>query len=104
VSVAAYVRVRSKSQDTAMPRAAIERAATARGDTVALWFSEQRSGRTIARPELDRLRQAAREGHFRKLYVFRLDRLNALWHPRHARSDRRIPGTRMLGGLDRGRV
>jgi len=58
-----------------MQKAAIERAAKARGDAVGLWFSEQRSGRTIARPELDRLRQAAREGQFRKLYVFRLDRL-----------------------------
>jgi DNA invertase Pin-like site-specific DNA recombinase len=73
--VAAYVRVSSKSQDTAMQRSAIERAASARGDRVEHWFSEQRSGRTIQRPELDRLRQAAREGQFRKLYVFRLDRL-----------------------------
>jgi DNA invertase Pin-like site-specific DNA recombinase len=58
-----------------MQQAAIERAATSRGDTVSLWFSEQRSGRSIARPELERLRQTAREGRFRKLYVFRLDRL-----------------------------
>jgi len=66
--VAAYVRVSSKSQDTAMQRAAIERAAAARGDSVALWFSEQRSGRTIQRPELDRLRQAAREGQSERVF------------------------------------
>src|SRR5215468_3997888 len=73
--IAAYIRVSSRSQDTAMQRSAIERAATARGDSITKWFEEKRSGRTLARPELDRLRQAARGGQFRKLYVFRLDRL-----------------------------
>jgi DNA invertase Pin-like site-specific DNA recombinase len=72
---AAYLRVSSKAQDTAMQRKAIERAATARGDLVATWYSEKRSGRTLARPELDRLRADARAGLVRRLYVFRLDRL-----------------------------
>lgn len=73
--VAAYVRVSSKAQDHATQRAAIERAATARGDTVAHWYGEKRSGKTLARPELDRLRADVRSGHVRKVYVFRLDRL-----------------------------
>lgn len=72
---AAYVRVSSKSQDGTMQRAAIERAAAARGDTVAAWYEEKRSGGTLARPELDRLRQDARAGGIRRLYLFRLDRL-----------------------------
>lgn len=58
-----------------MQRAAIERAAAARGDTIGAWYSEKRSGKTIARPELDRLRADARAGSVRRLYVFRLDRL-----------------------------
>jgi DNA invertase Pin-like site-specific DNA recombinase len=71
----AYLRVSSKAQDHAMQRAAIERASLARGDTVGAWYQEKRSGRTLARPELDRLRADARAGHVRRLYVFRLDRL-----------------------------
>lgn len=58
-----------------MQRAAVERAAAARGDTVATWYGEKRSGRVLARPELDRLRADARAGTIRRLYVFRLDRL-----------------------------
>jgi DNA invertase Pin-like site-specific DNA recombinase len=71
----AYVRVSSRAQDLASQRAAIERAALARGDTIAQWFSEKLSARTIARPELTRLRGDARAGKVRRLYVFRLDRL-----------------------------
>lgn len=75
MNVAAYVRVSSKAQDLAMQRASIERACAARGDVVTAWYGEKRSGKTIARPELDRLRSDARTGLIGKLYVFRLDRL-----------------------------
>src|SRR5216684_5668169 len=75
MSAAAYVRVSSKSQDTAMQKAAIERAASARGDSIGTYYEEKRSGRTLARPELDRLRVDARSGLIRRLYLFRLDRL-----------------------------
>src|SRR6266849_121299 len=75
MNTAAYVRVSSKAQDTAMQRASIERAASARGDAVATWYEEKRSGKTLARPELDRLRVDARSGFIRRLYLFRLDRL-----------------------------
>jgi DNA invertase Pin-like site-specific DNA recombinase len=71
----AYLRVSSRAQDFATQKAAIERAATARGDTVATWYSEKRSGRLLGRPELDRLRQEARAGSVPRLYVYRLDRL-----------------------------
>src|SRR5690348_8209640 len=73
--VAAYVRVSSKAQDLGMQRGAVERAAAARGDVVDVWYAEKKSARTLARPELDRLRVDARSGLVRKLYLFRLDRL-----------------------------
>jgi DNA invertase Pin-like site-specific DNA recombinase len=72
---AAYVRVSSKSQTLDMQRAAIERAAKARRDTIAEWFSDKQSARTLSRPGLEKLRQAAREGRVPRLYVYRLDRL-----------------------------
>jgi DNA invertase Pin-like site-specific DNA recombinase len=71
----AYVRVSSRAQDHATQVAAIERAAHARGDTIARVYAEKRSGKTIARPELDRLRADARAGLVRRVYLFRLDRL-----------------------------
>ena len=73
--VAAYVRVSSRAQDHASQRASIERAAAARGDSIDEWFSEKRSGKSLDRPELDRLRAAVRAGEVRRLYVYRLDRL-----------------------------
>jgi DNA invertase Pin-like site-specific DNA recombinase len=75
VNVAAYYRVSSKAQDFATQRNAVERAATARGDTISMWRSEKRSGRHLARPELDSLRADARAGLIRKLYIYKLDRL-----------------------------
>jgi len=73
----AYLRVSSKAQDHATQRAAVERAALARGDKIAPdgWYAEKLSGKTLARPELDRLRADARAGKIRRLYVYRLDRL-----------------------------
>jgi DNA invertase Pin-like site-specific DNA recombinase len=75
VNAQAYLRVSSKAQDFPTQRAAIERAALARGDVVNAWYAEKRSGKTLARPELDRLRADARAGLVGRLYVFRLDRL-----------------------------
>jgi DNA invertase Pin-like site-specific DNA recombinase len=72
---AAYIRVSSKSQTLDMQRAAIERAAKARRDTIDEWFSDKQSARSLSRPGLERLRQAAREGRGPRLYVYRLDGL-----------------------------
>jgi len=72
---AAYIRVSSKSQTLDMQRAAVERAARTRRDTIADWYSDKQSARTLARPGLEKLRQAAREGRVPRLYVYRLDRL-----------------------------
>jgi DNA invertase Pin-like site-specific DNA recombinase len=73
---AAYLRVSSRGQDEALQRAAITRAAAARGETVDLWFSEIRSaGKASARPELDAVRNLARAGALARLWVFKLDRV-----------------------------
>jgi DNA invertase Pin-like site-specific DNA recombinase len=69
------VRVSSKAQDHTTQRHAIERAAEARGDRIVRWYAEKRSAKTIARPELERLRADARAGKVRRTYVYRLDRL-----------------------------
>src|SRR3990172_8268718 len=71
----AYMRVSSRAQDVATQRSAVERAAAGRGDTIEVWFSEKKSGKTVARPELDRLRAEVRAGRIGKLYLFKLDRL-----------------------------
>lgn len=73
--MAAYLRVSSAGQDAQSQRAALERAAAARGDQIGEWYSEKQSGRALARPELARLRADVRAGRVRRLYVFRLDRL-----------------------------
>lgn len=74
-NIAAYCRVSSRAQDLSTQRHAIERAAKARGDLITDWRSEKRSGKLLARPELDRVRAAVRAGNIAKLYVYRLDRL-----------------------------
>jgi DNA invertase Pin-like site-specific DNA recombinase len=74
-TTAAYLRVSSRAQDFATQKAAVERAAAARSDSIGTWYSEKRSGKLLARPELDRLRQDARAGLVARLYVYRLDRL-----------------------------
>lgn len=73
--IAAYVRVSSRSQDAAYQRAAIERAASARGERVGRWFSDVASGRSMERPELARALEEIRGGCIRRLWVWRLDRL-----------------------------
>jgi DNA invertase Pin-like site-specific DNA recombinase len=58
-----------------MQRDAIERASQARGEAIAEWFEETASS-VNQRPELARLREQARGGRVRKIYVYRLDRLS----------------------------
>jgi len=75
VTVAAYIRVSSRSQDHTYQRTEIERACRARGDAIGEWFADVASGRTMQRPELEALRVAARAGKVERLWVWRLDRL-----------------------------
>ncbi len=76
MTTAAYIRVSTKSQDGKTQRAAIERAARARGDRVEQWYFEKKGGETLDRAQLTQLRADAREAKFDKLYVYRLDRLS----------------------------
>lgn len=71
----AYIRVSSRTQSHAMQRSAIEHAAASRGDTIGTWYAERLSGKSLARPELERLRADVRAGRVAKLFVFKLDRL-----------------------------
>lgn len=71
----AYLRVSSKAQDHRTQLDSIRRAAKARGDTLTATYEEKRSGKTLARPELDRLRADVRTGLVRRVYVFKLDRV-----------------------------
>ncbi len=74
---AAYLRVSTTQQDWKLQRLAVARAAAARGDRIPkrLWFEEKKSGGTIDRPVLHKLRAAVRAGQVGHLYVFRIDRL-----------------------------
>lgn len=72
--VVAYVRVSSRAQSDATQRRAIRQLADAHGVTISAWYSEARSG-ARERPELARLRERARRGELKRLYVFRYDRL-----------------------------
>jgi DNA invertase Pin-like site-specific DNA recombinase len=74
--VVGYVRVSSRAQDHAMQKHAIERAASARGDTIGEVYSEKRKSDTLERPELSRLRADSKAGKIGKVYVYRLDRLS----------------------------
>jgi DNA invertase Pin-like site-specific DNA recombinase len=74
-AAAAYIRVSSRSQDHAYQRVEIERVCRARGESIGLWFADTASGRSMQRPELDRLRAAVHAGEIRRLWVWRLDRL-----------------------------
>jgi DNA invertase Pin-like site-specific DNA recombinase len=73
---AAYVRVSSASQSAAMQRDAIERAARTRGDVVSRWYDDRFTGGGRHPPALVDLLSDARQGHVRRLYVYRLDRLS----------------------------
>lgn len=78
VATAAYVRVSTGKQDWKLQRDAITRAATARGDRItrALWFEDRKSGASIERAALQKLRAAVRAGRVGRLYFFRVDRLS----------------------------
>lgn len=72
---AAYIRVSSASQDYQGQRVAIEQAARGRGERVDRWFADVGSGKSLRRPELERLRREIEARHVRRLWVWRLDRL-----------------------------
>jgi DNA invertase Pin-like site-specific DNA recombinase len=78
VATAAYLRVSTGKQDWKLQRDAIARACKARGDVIPkrLWFEDCKSGASIERPALQKLRAAVRAGSVGRLYIFRVDRLS----------------------------
>jgi DNA invertase Pin-like site-specific DNA recombinase len=75
MTVAAYLRVSSRSQNAASQQESIKRASRARKAPVTRWYFETMSGKSRDRPELNGLLEDARRGEIRTLWVFRLDRL-----------------------------
>jgi DNA invertase Pin-like site-specific DNA recombinase len=75
MTVAAYLRVSSRSQNAATQQEAIRVASHARGQTVTRWYFEAQSGKTRDRPEIKTVIEDARRGEITRLWVFRLDRL-----------------------------
>lgn len=72
----AYYRVSSKAQNLQDQQHAVARAAQAHGYELVMHFEEKQTAKYLKRPELDRLRAAARAGELpARLYVFRYDRL-----------------------------
>ncbi len=72
---AAYLRVSSRGQSVDTQRAAVLRAAAARGDEIDRWYVETKSASTLERDALNELRGAARAGEIERVYVFKVDRL-----------------------------
>jgi len=72
----AYIRVSTAGQDHAYQRREIELAARARGETIATWFTDVASGKSLERKELKKLRAALRARAVSVVWVWRIDRLS----------------------------
>ncbi|QDV61982.1 recombinase family protein [Crateriforma conspicua] len=74
--ISVYLRVSSRSQDTATQRPDLERWLAAFGaDTEHVWYEDRFTGRTMQRPAWSRLIAAVRAGEVQRVVVWRLDRL-----------------------------
>lgn len=72
--VAVYVRVSSRSQDTASQEADLKRWAAGQSDSV-VWYRDKFTGKTMERPGWGKLMAAARGREVSRVVVWRLDRL-----------------------------
>jgi DNA invertase Pin-like site-specific DNA recombinase len=73
-SIGVYVRVSSTRQDTRSQVPDLKRWVAAQGKP-ARWFTDKFTGRTMARPEWDKLQAAIDRGEIDTLLVWRIDRL-----------------------------
>lgn len=71
---AVYVRVSSKSQDTASQEADLRRYLAGQGEE-AVWYRDRFTGKSMDRPGWNRLMKALGEGRVSKVVCWRLDRL-----------------------------
>lgn len=76
-TIAVYVRVSTRSQDTRSQEPDVQRwLAAYAGDTTVQWYRDKgSSGKTMDRPAWGRLEQAIRAGRVSTVLVWRLDRL-----------------------------
>lgn len=72
--VAVYVRVSTKAQDQRSQLPDLERWASTQDDDV-VWYRDVASGRTMDRPQWNKLVEAIKSGRVSKVVVWRLDRL-----------------------------
>jgi len=74
---AIYVRVSSKAQSTESQIPDLERWVSSQGDTIGRvqWFLETHTGKTMNRPQWNKLQTAIEENKVSRLVVWRLDRL-----------------------------
>ena len=71
---AIYLRVSTKSQDTASQEPDLKRWSDAQGDST-VWYRDQFSGRSMDRKGWNRLMEDVRSGQVGRVVVWRLDRL-----------------------------
>ena len=72
--IAIYVRVSSRTQDTASQETELKRWATTRDEPVQ-WYRDSFTGKTMDRPGFNRLEREVAAGNVSTLVVWRLDRL-----------------------------
>jgi DNA invertase Pin-like site-specific DNA recombinase len=75
-TIAAYVRVSTKDQDTGAQRAEIEKWLNVHGLESAIWYEDQESGATMQRPSFQRLQADIFAGKVKTVIVWKLDRLS----------------------------
>lgn len=73
---AAYIRVSTTPQEVAQQRHEIVVGAKSRGFEITEWYEEKVTGRSLRRPELDRLREATKNRSVSVLFIWALDRLS----------------------------
>lgn len=74
-SIAIYLRVSSRQQDTASQEPDLKRWIEAYADAPVQWYRDKMSGKTMDRPGWKRLEQDLAAGKISKIVVWRLDRL-----------------------------
>jgi DNA invertase Pin-like site-specific DNA recombinase len=73
--IAIYLRVSSRSQDTASQEPDLKRWAEGQKDSTIRWYRDKVTGTTMERPGFQRLLQDIRLGKVNRVAVWRLDRL-----------------------------
>lgn len=74
-TTAIYVRVSTKAQDTRSQEPDLKKWAEAFGGGEVEWYRDKASGKTMDRPEWNRLEQDIRTGKVSTIAIWRLDRL-----------------------------